>query len=1221
MKKQGHISGHMSLFNIAKKHGVTDSELRSELKKGIKVEQEHTSNVKVAARIALDRLFENPKYYTKLAKLKLENHILNEYSNKIINQLIDKFKQEKPNLSPNIIQSYIERFSQIKDSPRVSEKDILKYSWKELENIVDSNQPKRIKAGKINDGEPNSDANLVYNQNGLRIYLGKDKKSCIKYGNGYSFCISARGGNNMYNDYRYEQKGTPYFVFDDTKSSEQDENGNFIDPTHLLVIFTFKQSEDEYQAPYTVTTADNPGEDQYNDFKYIENKYPRLKGLRNVFKSTEPENKEKAEYELELNYDHKINATNREFENLWKLDPEQNHFTFGSINSALENLNNFINNKTSPYLFSGRLKPTANPDNYISSGVTQYRFIPIGSNPEKERENFINDIIVSMYDGPGDSKESAKNWDITYAKENTSTPEYKWYFNQIKRLVDTYNNKLSQLNLVKENQSLKDNIINEYSDKIINQLIDKFKQEDPELTDDEIKKVIKRFDQIKDNIKQRDILKYTWDNLIDTVTSYEPKRIKAGKINNGEVDNADLVSNKNGVRVYKAGSKKACIKYGNNYSFCISARGTGNAYSKYRVGVPDESDPSLAYFVFDDNRPSGNDEEGYYIDPTHLLVVMANEPYDGFQTYTITEADNYSTDFFESFEEAVQAYPQLKGLKDILIYEPPSDADIDVKIYNIEQEREEALENYNSEHGIIDLPLDQETAISLIKGSSQIYQLQLINKYHNDLDDVTTYMVVKNDEQLKDKIKYWSNTDWDVKFKKVPMTDEIKKYVLGYIEVADKYNKQISKIKLQSLKENQSLKNKSLLNKELVKEFMKHVKNELKLDSLPKIKLSNDSQEAVKHGSWGGYRPGEKSIRIVTAKRHPADIFRTLAHELVHYKQDLTGRLKPGDGKTGSDVENEANSRAAIIMRNFAEAKPKLFEHLITELSYGLENALPDNKITYIGGKNNEYIFSTYKDGKKLNDYKVAFKPDGESTYERVYHTTNRPLGKNFDDTQEGVVTAVKVNATVMKITLDFMKRNPNFTMIYIVPISRSRFTAVKKFIENNLPSNYSFEAESNDKGEDIIAIYNSPTPLNESLDKQQIINIAKEFMASDSYNKSHDCKRSTYEFVDWLKKNKKFEPEVLLLAPPQDIKKFPGKSGDGDSHIFTIIDGYGVDFTANQFPGINEPLKITPENQIPSEYKKIGGYYTSYPDWFEKGKTSLKTKWNNLPSWMQKSF
>ena len=259
--------------------------------------------------------------------------------------------------------------------------------------------------------------------------------------------------------------------------------------------------------------------------------------------------------------------------------------------------------------------------------------------------------------------------------------------------------------------------------------------------------------------------------------------------------------------------------------------------------------------------------------------------------------------------------------------------------------------------------------------------------------------------------------------------------------------------------------NKSSLNKELVKEFMRHVVKELKLDSLPKIKLSSDSQEAITNKSWGGYMPGEQSIRIVTAKRHPADVFRTLAHELVHYKQDITGRLNPGDGKTGSDIENEANSRAAIIMRNFAQAKPSLFEHLITELGDNLNAALP---FEYIGGKDNEYTFKTDK-----NEYKVAFKPDGESTYERVYHTTNRPLGSNYDDTQEG--KPIQINATVMAITLDFMKRNPEFYIIYIVPLDPRRFNIVKKFIQNNLPSQYSFESESNNK-ENILVIYNRPT-------------------------------------------------------------------------------------------------------------------------------------------------
>ena len=124
------------------------------------------------------------------------------------------------------------------------------------------------------------------------------------------------------------------------------------------------------------------------------------------------------------------------------------------------------------------------------------------------------------------------------------------------------------------------------------------------------------------------------------------------------------------------------------------------------------------------------------------------------------------------------------------------------------------------------------------------------------------------------------------------------------------------------------VKNQSSLNNEVVKEFLRKVKTELGINKFPKISLSDNSQEAIDMRSWGGYNPQDKAIHIVIANRHPMDIFRTLAHELVHYKQDLEGRLKPDSGKTGSEEENEANSKAAIIMRDFAQEKPNLFEHL-----------------------------------------------------------------------------------------------------------------------------------------------------------------------------------------------------------------------------------------------------------------------------------------------------
>jgi hypothetical protein len=57
------------------------------------------------------------------------------------------------------------------------------------------------------------------------------------------------------------------------------------------------------------------------------------------------------------------------------------------------------------------------------------------------------------------------------------------------------------------------------------------------------------------------------------------------------------------------------------------------------------------------------------------------------------------------------------------------------------------------------------------------------------------------------------------------------------------------------------------------------------------------------------------------------DVCRTLAHELVHYSQDLKKGLEDEDaGSTGSPQENEANAEAAIIMRNWGKKHPDYFD-------------------------------------------------------------------------------------------------------------------------------------------------------------------------------------------------------------------------------------------------------------------------------------------------------
>jgi hypothetical protein len=75
---KGGKADKLTLPKIAKKHGVPIEDLMAQFKLGMKTEMEHTDNKKQAKEIAMDHLFEDPKYYTKLKKAKLEEVITKE---------------------------------------------------------------------------------------------------------------------------------------------------------------------------------------------------------------------------------------------------------------------------------------------------------------------------------------------------------------------------------------------------------------------------------------------------------------------------------------------------------------------------------------------------------------------------------------------------------------------------------------------------------------------------------------------------------------------------------------------------------------------------------------------------------------------------------------------------------------------------------------------------------------------------------------------------------------------------------------------------------------------------------------------------------------------------------------------------------------------------------------------------------------------------------------
>ena len=71
-KIPGGLAKGMSLADIAKHHKMPVKSLKTKLEQGIKTEMEHTTDKDVAREIAMDHIYEDPNYYSKLKKIETE---------------------------------------------------------------------------------------------------------------------------------------------------------------------------------------------------------------------------------------------------------------------------------------------------------------------------------------------------------------------------------------------------------------------------------------------------------------------------------------------------------------------------------------------------------------------------------------------------------------------------------------------------------------------------------------------------------------------------------------------------------------------------------------------------------------------------------------------------------------------------------------------------------------------------------------------------------------------------------------------------------------------------------------------------------------------------------------------------------------------------------------------------------------------------------------------
>ena len=106
-----------------------------------------------------------------------------------------------------------------------------------------------------------------------------------------------------------------------------------------------------------------------------------------------------------------------------------------------------------------------------------------------------------------------------------------------------------------------------------------------------------------------------------------------------------------------------------------------------------------------------------------------------------------------------------------------------------------------------------------------------------------------------------------------------------------------------------------------------------------------DGREGAALKTTAQYDPNNHHVMVNAKNRHFGDVLRSIAHELVHHKQNLNGELNAPVQDVGGDIEDEANARAGALLKSFAyqEGPERIYEQVETantELADFLANTL-----------------------------------------------------------------------------------------------------------------------------------------------------------------------------------------------------------------------------------------------------------------------------------------
>ena len=232
--------------------------------------------------------------------------------------------------------------------------------------------------------------------------------------------------------------------------------------------------------------------------------------------------------------------------------------------------------------------------------------------------------------------------------------------------------------------------------------------------------------------------------------------------------------------------------------------------------------------------------------------------------------------------------------------------------------------------------------------------------------------------------------------------------------------------------------------KQQIKDLTKHmIKKGMNILPLPKVIFKHGDQENASQflGKTAYYSPDTQEIVLYTEGRHPKDITRSFAHEMIHHIQNLEDRLKnisttnTMEDDHLNDIEREAYTKGNMTFRNWTDSKDgeevtslneigdassKVFSY--KKIKYGIdaksfkEITDEDDRVDGIETEN-IYEFETDLGTKYVVNFQIEYNPDYQELDVEIDFTTIGNL--RMDPTNKGEQYAVM--ATISDIMVNWV--------------------------------------------------------------------------------------------------------------------------------------------------------------------------------------------------------